>query len=112
MIDFNAINLAFDIGSYDGGFSNGLLASGVKNIVCVEPNPYSFQRLKQRFDNNSRVTLLNNAISDVNGSDLTFYVSKMHPPLSTAMKDWTTKSRFANDSDESGVPYQWQEEIN
>lgn len=112
MIDFNNVNLAFDIGSYDGGFSSGLLANGVKKIVCVEPNPYSFQRLKQRFDTNSNVTLLNNAISDVNGSDLTFYVSKMHPPLSTAMKEWTTDSRFANDKDESGVPYQWQEQIN
>ena len=48
MVEFNKINLAFDIGSYDGGYSNGLLELGVKKIICVEPNPYSFNKLKQR----------------------------------------------------------------
>lgn len=109
-MNLQQVKLAFDIGAYDGGYANGLLEQGINQLVCVEPNPYSFEKITQRFENNSKVTLLNSAVSDQDRSELKFYVSRRHPTISTAAKDWTTESRFATEQDEAGIPYQWDEE--
>ena len=101
------VKLAFDIGAYDGGYANCLLEQGVNKLVCVEPSPFSFERLKQRHLSNDNVTVLNSAVSDMDRSELPFYASKRHPTISTLAKEWTTNSRFANDRDEAGIPYEW-----
>ena len=42
-MNLQQVKLAFDIGAYDGGYANGLLEQGINQLVCVEPNPYSFK---------------------------------------------------------------------
>ena len=108
---FEDIKLAFDIGACDGGYATGLLERGVNKVVCVEPNPTSFSRIQSRFGNDDRIIALNNAASSTDGETLTFYVSEKHPPISTATKAWVESSRFANNRDENGVPYEWGREV-
>ena len=108
---FEDIKLAFDIGACDGGYTTGLLERGVEKVVCVEPNPTSFSRIQSRFGNDDRVVALNNAASSINGETLKFYVSVKHPPISTAAIEWVESSRFANNRDENGIPYEWDQGV-
>tara|TARA_R100000951_G_scaffold83290_1_gene71050 strand:- start:11849 stop:12508 length:660 start_codon:yes stop_codon:yes gene_type:complete len=101
----------FDIGAYDGGKAQEAFDFLDKDVICVEPNPYSFQKLQGRFAGKDTVKLMNAAVSSELG-DVTLSVSRRHAPISSIKKEWVEESRFAGQADENNVPYTWDEEVN
>ena len=87
----------FDIGSHIGLWSLANIEQCNK-IISIEASPITFKLL---IDNckNDNIVLLNYAVCNNNGNDITFYQAKCHV-LSTINKDWLTKdtSRFYNSS--------------
>tara|TARA_Y100000813_G_scaffold197888_1_gene184229 strand:- start:129 stop:782 length:654 start_codon:yes stop_codon:yes gene_type:complete len=87
--------LAFDIGANIGIWTRKNRFKYDK-IISVEASPLTFDLLKIKSKNNEE-NLLNYAICDNNGEDITFYQSETHE-ISTLNKDWLTnpKCRFFN----------------
>ncbi len=85
----------FDIGANVGHWTLANIDSCQK-IIAVEASPITFNTLSNNC-RNPKITLLNYAVCDNNGNDITFYHAKEHT-LSTLNKDWLTeqKSRFNN----------------
>lgn len=88
--------IAFDIGANNGKWTDSNFNKYDK-IISVEASPNTFEKLKKTCKNNKE-NLLNYAICDNNGKDITFYDAYSHT-LSTINKDWLTKStsRFYNE---------------
>jgi FkbM family methyltransferase len=85
----------FDIGSNIGNWS----LENVKDcdkIIAIEASPITFKKLSENCKNN-KIVLLNYAVCNNDGKDITFYHSKIDT-LSTINKDWLTEktSRFYN----------------
>lgn len=100
----------FDIGAYDGGKAQEVYDFIDKDIVCCEPNPYSFEKLQHRFNDKPSVRVLNVAVDEEVGN-VVLNVSRRHAPISSIEKKWVEKSRFAGNADENGVPYTWDERV-
>jgi FkbM family methyltransferase len=87
----------FDIGANLGRWASANLAAfpGTQ-IICVEASPLTFERLKQQCVHD-KITLLNYAVCDNGGKDITFYHANCDT-LSTLNKDWlaSEESRFHN----------------
>jgi len=86
----------FDIGSNIGKWA----LANIKNcdkIISVEASPQTFEKLTQNCKNDN-IILLNYAVCNNNGNDITFYYAHNEDVLSTLNKDWLTKntSRFCN----------------
>ena len=105
--DFSKATLGFDIGSYDGGVAQAYLDLGVKELVCVEPNPYTYYRLFNRFTDNNNVHLVDKLVSSSIDTDVVFFSSTRHPQISTVSKKFVTDSRYSNEIDENTVPFEW-----
>jgi len=88
--------LVFDIGANRGQFSDKCLNyyNNLK-IISVEANPTLFTLLKNKYINDNRITVLGNVVSTKEGELIDFYVSNADT-ISTAEKDWITKSRFSD----------------
>jgi len=87
--------IAFDIGANIGKWTNSNLHNYDK-IITVEASPYTFKKLK-KVCNNKTENLLNYAVCDNDGKNITFYQAETDT-LSTINKDWltNTNSRFYN----------------
>jgi FkbM family methyltransferase len=85
----------FDIGSNIGNWSLSNINECDK-IISVEASPLTFERLVNNCKND-KIILLNYAVCNNNGNDITFYHAK-YDTLSTINKDWLTNvnSRFYN----------------
>jgi FkbM family methyltransferase len=85
----------FDIGSNIGCWSLANI-NRCDKIISIEASPITFGRLVHNC-NNDKIILLNYAVCNNNGNDITFYQAKCDV-LSTINKDWLTKktSRFYN----------------
>jgi FkbM family methyltransferase len=85
----------FDIGSNVGNWSLSNINQCDK-IIAVEASPLVFNKLKNNCQN-EKIILLNYAVCNNNGNDITFYQAESDV-LSTINKDWLTNetSRFYN----------------
>lgn len=85
----------FDIGANIGKWSLNNIKYTDK-IIAVEASPSTFIKL-QNFCNNKNIILLNYAVCNNDGKDITFYNCNCDV-LSTLNRDWLTdkKSRFYN----------------
>jgi FkbM family methyltransferase len=95
MLIYNIFIMYFDIGSNIGNWSLSNINQCDK-IISVEASPLTFKRLVNNCKNDN-IILLNYAVCNNNGNDITFYHAKNHT-LSTINKDWLTNinSRFYN----------------
>jgi FkbM family methyltransferase len=85
----------FDIGSNTGDWTLANIDQCDK-IISIEASPIIFHRLQDNCTND-KIVLLNYAVCNNGGNDITFYQADCHV-LSTINKDWLTKdtSRFCN----------------
>jgi len=85
----------FDIGSNIGKWSLANVNQCDK-IISIEASPLTFSKLV-RHCKNKKIVLLNYAVCDNSGNDITFYQAE-YDTLSTINKDWLTMetSRFYN----------------
>lgn len=85
----------FDIGSNIGKWALENI-NGCDKIIAIEASPYTFKQLQNNCKND-KIVLLNYAVCNNNGNDITFYNAHCHT-LSTINKDWLTRdtSRFYN----------------
>ena len=62
------------IGAHDGSKTESCIRerAALGNVLLVEPVPFLFERLSQRFAGMANVTCLNEAVSNVNG-EVDFY---------------------------------------
>jgi FkbM family methyltransferase len=95
MLIYNIFIMYFDIGSNIGNWSLSNINECDK-IISVEASPLTFERLVNNCKND-KIILLNYAVCNNNGNDITFYHAK-YDTLSTINKDWLTNvnSRFYN----------------
>lgn len=89
----------FDIGANIGNWSLANITQCDK-IIAIEASPTTFNKLVKNLSNNknnTKIILLNYAVCNNNGSDITFYQADCDT-LSTINKDWLTNdtSRFYN----------------
>jgi FkbM family methyltransferase len=86
----------FDIGSNIGNWSL-VNINNCDKIIAVEASPITFTKLVNNCKHD-KIILLNYAVCNNNGDDITFYQADFHV-LSTINKDWLTKetSRFYNE---------------
>ena len=106
-LNVHGLRLVFDIGAYDGGGIQPIVAQDVARVVCVEPNINSFAKLHIRFSTNEDIEVVNKLVLDDSRSNGEVYISRAHPNISTASKKFITDSRYANDKDENNVPFEW-----
>jgi len=66
-------DVILDIGASSGTFTNYALDQGATHSVAVEPFPRSVDNLRKTFGNDSRVTIIDKAISDTSGKK-SFYM--------------------------------------
>jgi FkbM family methyltransferase len=85
----------FDIGANIGNWSLSNIGLCDK-IIAIEASPITFTKLVYN-SKNDKIILLNYAVCNNNGNDITFYHADCDT-LSTINKDWLTKdiSRFYN----------------
>lgn len=85
----------FDIGSNVGNWSLANI-NQCNKIISIEASPITFGALTQNC-NKDNIILLNYAVCNNNGNDITFYHADSHT-LSTINKEWLTAetSRFYN----------------
>lgn len=85
----------FDIGANIGKWALENI-NKCQQIISVEASPITFEKLKKNCVN-PKIILLNYAVCDNNGQDITFYHADSDT-LSTLNKSWLTdsKSRFYN----------------
>jgi len=100
----------FDIGAYQGSFTDFLLKNGADKVFTFEPNTNLYRALTEKYKNNEKVKVYNCLVGDKNEKKK-FYLAKQHHTISTACEDFVKKSRFSNKTDENNVPYAWNDPI-
>lgn len=76
-----------DIGAHVGFSVNYFLEQGAKGIYAFEPDPETFEILKENFNGNERTALFNEAVIGSNSDSIAFYRKKntrdgtIHKPL-------------------------------
>ena len=85
----------FDIGSNVGNWSLANI-NLCNKIICIEASPITYKKLVNNCKN-EKIILLNYAVCNNNGNDITFYQADKDQ-VSTINKDWLTKdtNRFYN----------------
>ena len=82
-------SLVFDVGAHVGSRTRSLLANGA-HCVAIEPQPKFATLLQRIFKNNSRVTLVTDAVGRQPGK-AELHVSSRHPTVSTLSSDWVSR---------------------
>lgn len=67
-------SLVIDCGANIGDITALFLGRGAQ-VICFEPDPMAFSALQKRFGGNTRIRLINSAVSDQNGK-ASFYLHK------------------------------------
>ena len=88
--------LAYDIGAFDGDTTGMISSLGYEKIVCFEPDPEAFERMKRQISGN--VIFLNLAVSDVSGKKVKMITVPGHPYLSSLESTWFSTSRHPMDN--------------
>jgi len=86
-------DLCFDIGAHRGNRTEIFLRLGAK-VVAVEPQEDCIDYLRQKFNEESRLVLVNKGLSGKEG-ELTLYVCKDASVISTFSDKWK-RGRFSN----------------
>ena len=76
----------FDIGANEG-FITQTLSRFADKIVAIEPDPHNIRILQNRFNNNSKVTVVGKAVSDKSGTE-TLYMEQEGNALHTLNIRW------------------------
>jgi FkbM family methyltransferase len=99
--------LCFDIGAHVGSHTALLLGLGAR-VVCLEPQGQCMWLLRRRFGADSRVILVEAAVSDAPGQGI-LLVSQRTPTLSTLCADWIRD--VGRDPDFQGVEWDLAREV-
>lgn len=94
-------DLVFDIGANVGDLTQVFIELGA-NVVCLDPHPYCVAKLKKRFANNKRVTIIAKGVNHRNG-ELPFYTSSKSPASSTFSNKFKERSRYKKRSWEQKI---------
>jgi len=86
-------DLCFDVGAHIGNRTEIFLRLGAK-VIAVEPQEDCINQLREKFNKESRLTLVNKGLSDKKG-DLTLYICKDATTISTFSDKWKI-GRFSN----------------
>jgi FkbM family methyltransferase len=92
-------DLCFDVGAHMGNRTEIFLKLGAK-VIAVEPQEDCINQLREKFNNEPRLTLVNKGLSDKEGG-LTLYICEDATTISTFSDKWKT-GRFSN--------YKWNTE--
>jgi FkbM family methyltransferase len=65
--DLNESSIIFDIGGYEGGWSQDIYDKFNCEVHIYEPMPDFYNRIKDRFNSNDKIHVYNYAISNFNG---------------------------------------------
>ena len=76
--DISAKDLVIEIGPGTGILTEALLQTGAK-VIAIEKDPQLVQFLKNRFHNNSNLTIIEGDIRDLLNSNFQFLISKQIP---------------------------------
>ncbi len=95
----NKGDLVFDVGAHTGEYTDKYLHMGC-SVVCVEPQNYCFDVLKNKYFKNNSVFLENNGC-DSSSCVRKFYECESARAISTFSQDWK-KGRFKQ--------YEWSSE--
>lgn len=85
--------LALDIGSFTGDSVVGIQSMGYKHIVCIEPDPHNFDKLKSNYGKNATITLIKKAVSDKSEEIIKLCSTRNLPFLNSLDPKWLTKTR-------------------
>lgn len=86
-------NLAYDIGAFDGDTISMINQLGYMKVVCFEPHPVSFARMKARYGGVPNIVLENLAVSESSGQIAKMTVVPDHPYLNSLETSWFSTSR-------------------
>lgn len=91
------MNLIFDIGCHYGAFTaQALMKYPEATIVAVDMDPYNLNNLRARIGNNSKVKIVEAAVSKVEGETVGYFCTNS-TTINTLEKSWTTNSRFSKE---------------
>lgn len=79
--------LAIDVGAFDGNSLPRLVSMGFSRVVCVEPNPVSYNKLRE-VTSSADLTFVRRAVSNKSGRVRKLLIDPEHPFLSTLEADW------------------------
>lgn len=85
-------DLVFDIGANEGQTAEIFLKLGAE-VVSVEPNPYCFKILKEKFSGLPNIQILNKGVAAKDG-ELLFNICRKSSGISTFSDAWTKSERF------------------
>ncbi len=84
--------LVFDIGA-NVGVRTELFNKLGNKVVAIEPQSYCYEILKEKFKNNSDITIINMGISDKAG-EATLHVSTKYRGFSTLSENWHKGTKY------------------
>lgn len=79
-------SLVFDIGANIGDKS-ALFSNFCQKIIAVEPDKFNYNILQKRFRYNSKIEIVNSAVSNKIGKEM-FYVNSKGSPANTLSEKW------------------------
>lgn len=80
--------LAYDIGAFGGDSIEAMKSFGYEKLVCFEPHPAAFSRLKNGYHNPPHIITENYAVSNESGKNVIMYSSPDNPWVNTLEQDW------------------------
>ncbi len=89
-------DLVFDVGANIGNRAQLFNDLGA-NVVCVEPQEKCVNMLRNRFGNNSSITIVPKGLSDKEGS-ITLYTSDESSVIATMSDKWKNEGRFTGNT--------------
>jgi len=98
-------DLCFDIGANNGNKTQEMLNCGAK-VIAIEPQTICFSKLKEKFENNQNVILINKSVSFENGVG-EIYLSNAHTVSTMSLEfiNKTQEKRF------SGIKWEKTEQV-
>lgn len=94
-------DLVFDVGAYLGSKTDKYLMKGAR-VACFEPQPECVRVLREKYQNNQKVTIVDKGLADKPGQRQLLVCSSA-PTISTFSEQWLT-GRFADYSWDRAIP--------
>jgi FkbM family methyltransferase len=95
--------LVFDIGAYNGDKASLFLKQDAR-VISVEPDRENFSKLKARYKDNGRISVLNMAVSSQIGKAV-FHVQQEGSPLNTLSTKWKDILQDQKQSRWGAIPF-------
>ena len=86
--------LVFDIGAHTGYYADCFLSLGAK-VVCVEPQPYCIQKLKQRFSNTPDIKIIEMGLAENVGKRI-LHIDSKNSATATFSEKYIQQGPFKN----------------